>query len=156
MSPRIEILSEKKLVGQRIRMSIANDKTSELWRGFMPRRKEVLHPLTVDLFCLQDFDAALEFKDYHQDTVFDKWAAIEVANFDTVPDGMEAYTLTSGLYAVFLHKGAAEMGAEAFQHIYGTWLPTSEYIFEKKLSLKYSAINTKIMTRLRRKKSGYL
>ena len=72
MTPRIEILPENKLIGQRIRMSIADDKTSELWCGLMPRRKEVLHPLTTDLLCLQVFDASLEFKDYDQDTIFDK------------------------------------------------------------------------------------
>ena len=111
MTPRIEILPEKKLVGQRIRMSIANDRTPELWRGFMPRRKEVLNSLTSDLFCVQAFDATLEFTDYNQDTIFDKWAAIEAANFNSVPAGLETYTLPGGLYAVFLHKGAAATGA---------------------------------------------
>ena len=132
MTPRIEMLSEKKLVGQRIRMSIANDKTPELWRGFMPKRKEVLNPLTTDLFCLQAFDADLEFKDYNQDTVFDKWAAIEVSNFAAVPAEMETYTLPSGLYAIFLHKGAAATGAKTFQYIYGTWLPYSDYEFDNR------------------------
>ena len=132
MTPRIEMLPERKLVGQRIWMSIANDKTPELWRGFMPRRKEVLNPLTTNLFCLQAFDASLEFKDYNQDTEFDKWAAIEVADFDAVPADMETYTLPGGLYAVFLHKGAAATGAATFKYIYETWLPTSDYIFDNR------------------------
>ena len=132
MTPRIEILPEKKLIGQRIRMSIADDKTPELWCGLMPRRKEVLHPLTTDLLCLQVFDASLEFKDYNQDTIFDKWAALEVANFDAVPADMETYTLSGGLYAVFLHKGAAATGVTTFQYIYETWLPTSDYIFDNR------------------------
>ena len=112
-------------------MLIANNKTLELWRGFIPRKKEVLHSLTVDLFCLQDFDAALEFQDYNQNTIFDKRAAIEVANFDTVHDAMETYTLPDGLYAVFLHKNAAVIGATTFQYIYGAWLPNFDYIFDK-------------------------
>lgn len=132
MTPRIEFLPEKKLVGQRIRMSIANDKTPELWRGFMPRKKEILNPLTTDLFCLQDFDAALDFKDYNQNTLFDKWAAIEVANFNAVPAGIETYNLPGGLYAVFLHKGAAATGATTFQYIYGMWLPNSDYVFDNR------------------------
>jgi AraC family transcriptional regulator len=132
MTPRIEILPEKKIIGQRIRMSIANDKTPELWRGFMPRRKEIINPLTADLLCLQDFATDLNFKDYNQNTEFDKWAAIEVANFDTVPAGMETYNLPGGLYAVFLHKGAADTGAATFQYIYGTWLPSSNYVFDNR------------------------
>ena len=132
MTPKIKILPEKKLIGQRIRMSLSNDKTPELWRGFMPRRKEVINPVTTDLFCLQAFDTALEFKDYNQETVFDKWAAIEVANFDAVPAGMETYNLPGGLYAVFLHKGAAEAGARTFKYIYETWLPNSDYVFDNR------------------------
>ena len=55
-----------------------------------------------------------------------------MANFDTVPDGMETYTLPDVLYAVFLHKIAAVIGATAFQYIYGTWAPNSDYIFDKR------------------------
>ena len=44
-----------------------------------------------------------------------------------VPDGMECFNLDGGLYAVFLHKGAAATGAKTFQYIFNTWLPASEY-----------------------------
>ena len=132
MAPRIEILGSKKLVGQQVRMRLSDDKTSELWRGFMPRKREILFPVSTDLFCLQVFDDSLEFKDYNQHTEFTKWAAIEVANFDAIPEGLEAYTLLGGLYAVFLHKGAASTGAQTFGYIYGTWLPNSEYEFDNR------------------------
>jgi AraC family transcriptional regulator len=53
MHPRIETLPEKKLVGKWLEMSFANNKTAELWRSFMPRKKEIFN--TASTF----FDAAL-------------------------------------------------------------------------------------------------
>ena len=132
MTPRIEIISEKKLVGTKIRMSIVHDKTSELWRGFMPKIKTIFNPLTTDLICLQAFDASFQFKDYCQNTLFDKWAAIEVASFDTVPADLETYTLPGVLYAVFLHKGAAATAAKTFEYIYETWLLNADYEFDNR------------------------
>jgi AraC family transcriptional regulator len=45
---------------------------------------------------------------------------------------METFTLKAGLYAVFLHKGAAVTATETFQHIFGIWLPKSEYILDNR------------------------
>ncbi len=38
--PRIEKITEKKLVGMRINMSLADNKTAELWRTFMPKKRK--------------------------------------------------------------------------------------------------------------------
>jgi AraC family transcriptional regulator len=35
MTPRIEKLDDKKLIGKRQTMSLANNKTGELWKSFM-------------------------------------------------------------------------------------------------------------------------
>jgi AraC family transcriptional regulator len=43
MIPKIEYLHEKKLVGKRLSMSIGNNRTGELWRSFMPLRREILN-----------------------------------------------------------------------------------------------------------------
>ena len=66
------------------------------------------------------------------DATFDKWAAVEVAAFDTVPENMETYTMAGGLYAVFIHKGASDTGANTFQYIFGTWLPASNYVLDNR------------------------
>jgi len=41
MKPRIENITKKYLIGMRIKMTLANNKTSELWQQFMPRPKEI-------------------------------------------------------------------------------------------------------------------
>jgi AraC family transcriptional regulator len=132
MNPIIKILSEKKLIGKRIKMTLANNKTSELWKSFMPRRKEIRNSLNADLFSMQVYDQSFDFRNFNQDTIFEKWAAIEVSDIDTIPNEMETYILTGGLYAVFLHIGAASKGSKTFQYIFGTWLPNSEYTLDNK------------------------
>ena len=76
---------------------------------------------------MQVYDPRLSFEDFNENTRFEKWAAVEVADFESIPDSMESIILSEGLYAVFLHKGAASEGARTFSYIFGTWLPGSEY-----------------------------
>ncbi len=57
---------------------------------------------------------------------FEKWATVEVADFDKVPGDMECFTLTGGLYAVFDYKGSSIDG-RIFQYIFVTWLQNSNY-----------------------------
>ncbi len=126
MKPRIEIITAKKLIGKRLRMSLSENKTGELWRSFIQRRNEVKNAIGIELFSLQVYDP-LYFTDFNPNAVFEKWATVEVTDFSSVPDEMETFILKSGLYAVFLHKGAAVTGPVTFQYIFGTWLPDSGY-----------------------------
>jgi AraC family transcriptional regulator len=131
MVPRIETLSEKKLVGKRMKMSLADNKTGELWKRFMVSRKELKNNVGSDLYSVQILPP-LYFNNFNPATEFEKWAAAEVTDFDNVPDEMELFTLPGGLYAVFLHKGAADKGPQTFQYIFGTWLPNSEYVSDNR------------------------
>jgi AraC family transcriptional regulator len=99
--PRIELLPEKKLVGKRLSMTLTNNRTAELWGSFMPRRKEVKNTFSSDLYSMQVYDLSLDFKNFTPDTVFEKWATIEVTEFTDIPEGMESYILKGGLYAVY-------------------------------------------------------
>jgi len=127
MTPRFELLAEKKLIGKRLRMSVSNDRTYELWHSFMPRRKEIKNSLSTDLFNLKVFGPSYDFKNFNPDAEYEKWAAMEVSDFEHIPENMEPYTLKGGLYAVFIHKGDESTGAKTFGYIYGTWLPDSKY-----------------------------
>lgn len=126
MLPQIKTITSIKLIGQSLTMTFANNKTYELWRGFMTRRKEIINTVSADLFSIQVYDSAFDFKNFNPNTFFTKWAALEVANFDSVPDGMETYTLPGGLYAVFNYKGLSS-DTLIFEYIYGTWIPNSEF-----------------------------
>lgn len=104
-------------------MSFADDKTGQLWQRFMPRRKEIRNNMTTDLISLQIYPPGFDFS---PNTQFEKWAAIEVSDFEHVPDGMESLLLPEGLYAVFHYKGSS-MDTRIFQYIFGEWLPKSGY-----------------------------
>jgi AraC family transcriptional regulator len=72
------------------------------------------------------------FNNFSPNTEFEKWAAVEVTNFDTVPDEMATFTLKGGLYAVFLYQGAASAAANTFQYILGPWMSNSEYTLDNR------------------------
>jgi AraC family transcriptional regulator len=106
-------------------MSLANNKTGELWKSFMPRRKDIINKVTNDLFAIQVYKST-HFTDFKPTNEFEKWATVEVTNFDHVPNELETFTLSDGLYAVFNYKGLSTDNS-IFQYIYGTWLPGSTY-----------------------------
>ena len=123
MTPRIEILIEKKLIGKRLQMSLANNKTHELWRSFMPKRTEIQNTINSDLFAVQVYEPSY-FEAFNPNTLFEKWATLEVTNFDNIPADMESLTLSGGLYAVFELKGH---DIAIFDYIFRTWIPNSKY-----------------------------
>jgi AraC family transcriptional regulator len=129
MQPRIEVLKEKKLIGNRARMSFTNNKTFELWRSFMPRRKEIGNNVGAELYSVEVYDPSF-FDQFDAGAEFEKWAVVEVTDFNTVPAGMETLVFPTGLYAVFLHKGPASEGAKTYRYIFATWLPGSDYVVD--------------------------
>ena len=108
-------------------MSIANNRTFELWKSFMPLRAEIKNRITTDLISLQVYNPTLSFNDFDLNTEFEKWAVAEVSDFEPVPEGMETFLLTGGQYAVFIYKGAPADFGGTFNYIFKTWLPASEF-----------------------------
>lgn len=126
MNPRIEISTDKKLVGKRIEMSFSDNRTFELWSAFMPRLKEVNNKIGSDLYSIEVYDSQF-FNNFDLNHGFVKWAAIEVTDFNAIPDGLETFELSDGLYAVFTHRGPASKGSDTYQFIFEKWLPNSTY-----------------------------
>jgi AraC family transcriptional regulator len=127
MEPKIETFKETKLVGKKIKMSFANNKTVELWQSFSPRRKEIKNSINSDLYSVEIYPDTKFFKEFNPKIEFEKWAAIEVSDFDSIPDEMEKLIIPKGQYAVFHYRGKPSGAQETFRFIYGTWLPNSEY-----------------------------
>ena len=125
MNPRIETIGPKKLVGRRLTMSLSGNKTAELWKSFMPRREDLSNVLNKDVISMTIYPPSY-FLEFSPDHEFEKWATMEVSDFDRVPGDMEAYNLEGGLYAVFDYKGSGRDNS-IFQEIFGTWLPGSSY-----------------------------
>lgn len=129
MTPRIETTKEKKLVGKRMTMSYADYRVGELWGSFMPRKKEITNNLTNELISLVVYSQT-HFADFNMTNEFERWATIEVADFDNVPDEMKTYILPSGLYAIFHYIGLSTGISSFYQNIFNVWLPNSEYVLD--------------------------
>jgi AraC family transcriptional regulator len=117
MTPKIETSNEKKLVGKRMTMSYADYRIGELWGSFMPRRKEITNCINNDLMSMVVYQP-MHFANFKPTNEFERWAAVEVENFDKVPNEMETYILPSGLYAVFLYKGTSTDISIFYQNIF--------------------------------------
>jgi AraC family transcriptional regulator len=129
MTPRIETTNEKKVVGKRLSMSFTDYRISELWSSFMPKRKEITNNLNNDLISFVIYKPS-HFTDFKPTNVFEKWATVEVTNFDNVPEEMEAYILPSGLCAVFHYTGLSSGSSTFYQYIFDDWLPKSAYLLD--------------------------
>ncbi len=126
IQPRIVTVREKILIGTSLRMSLTNNRTGELWRSFMPHRKEITGTLSADLYSLQSYPHTY-WSDFRPDREFEKWALVEVSGFDVpVPEGLDTFILPAGAYAVFLYKGLSTDN-RIFQYIFHEWLPASGY-----------------------------
>jgi AraC family transcriptional regulator len=124
---RISLQSDKLLVGIAAKMSIGSDATSNLWQRFMPRRKEIQNAVGEVLYCVQSFSESDGFVSFTPETVFEKWAAVEVASRNNVPDEMKLFVLGGGHFAVFDHCGPSSEFPKTLNFIFSQWLPKSEW-----------------------------
>jgi len=125
LNPTILQSSEKKLIGRNLKMSLIHNKTTSLWRGFMHLKATISNPISEYFFSLQVYPSDY-FTPFSPSKEFVKWAAVEVANFDIIPNQMESFTIQEGRYAVFNYKGSSENKA-IFEAIFTQWLPSSNY-----------------------------
>lgn len=125
IEPSIVNTAEKKLVGQRLILTLANYPIKDLWKSFHPKVKE-LKTINNELISISVYDSSY-FNAFDPFKEFEKWAAVEVSDFENLPIETEIINLPGGLYAVFDYRGSSENNS-IFQYIYGEWVPNS--IFE--------------------------
>ncbi|MBL7998926.1 MAG: GyrI-like domain-containing protein [Candidatus Kapabacteria bacterium] len=123
-------MEEQRIVGKRRTMSFVNYTVAELWRSFLPRRNEIANTVTHDLISAAVYPHP-HIADLASTDEFERWAGVEVTGTDAVPDGMEILTLPRGEYAVFHYKGLST-DTSVFQYIFGTWLPQSGYVEDRR------------------------
>lgn len=128
MNPKIKELEEKKLIGYRIKMSLTDNKTGQLWGQFAPRIKEIQNRVSEDKVSMQIYPP-LYYTPFNPGKEFEKWATVEVQDFEKIPNGMEPFILEKGLYAVFDYQGSSSDNS-IYQYIFSEWLPKSNYVVD--------------------------
>lgn len=139
MQPKIIHFSESTFVGISRCFSLVDYQVSELWQSFMPRRHEIQNVKSKQLFNIQ-----VNPSDYSFDpkTEFEKWAALEVDAFTSIPEGMQKLIIPTGRYAVFTYRGDGSNASDFFRSIFTQWLPEAQLQWENRpqfeiLSEKY-------------------
>ena len=130
MQPRLEVLSPKLLIGQQAILSLANDKTKQLFREFMPRRKEIVQIKDQFIYDLRIYPENY-FTSFKPAATFTKWALVEVTHLEQIPAGMQSFELQGGAYAVFTPSGPAN-DPGIYQYIFGQWLPASGFALDRR------------------------
>jgi AraC family transcriptional regulator len=122
--PEIRDFAGKLLTGVRRRMSFVNDRTSEIWREFRAREKEISGRGGNESYSVKVYDSGYSFANFDPAAEFDTWAAAEVSE----PTGeFQTLRIPAGTYAVFAHKGSAAEAPRTFGYIFGEWLRHSGF-----------------------------
>ncbi len=125
LTPRIEFIQDKRLIGLHLEMSLQTNKTGQLWANFIPRRQEITQVLSSNLISLQNYPPNY-FSHFSISNNFEKWACVEVSPSAHIPYGMNELQLPGGHYAVFDYQGLSA-NSQIFEYIFGSWLPSSQY-----------------------------
>ncbi len=142
MQPIIKSIQEKQLIGIHKEMSLTENKTSELFREFMPRRKEIHHLKDNNTFEMMAYPHGY-FRSFNPSTKFTKWALAEVSAIDNIPSNMLTYTLVEGQYAVFHYKGLSS-DSSIYEYIFSKWLPNAPYQLDDRPHFNVLGEKTKI------------
>ena len=141
MNPRIEKLETKRLIGAKLNMSLIDNKTGQLWGQFGPRIKEIQNRVSEDKLSMQIYPP-FYYDQFNPAREFEKWAAVEVKDFETVPSGLKSFILKEGLYAVFDYKGSSS-DHSVFEYIFSQWIPSSGYVVDDRPHFEVLGLNYK-------------
>ncbi|MEH6836918.1 MULTISPECIES: AraC family transcriptional regulator [Falsihalocynthiibacter] len=127
MEPNIVVRSEVRVIGTARQYTEEDLDMDTLWSAF---REEVVHisnRVGRDAFGIYE-----EYQESEDGVGFSYICAVEVSDFDNIPDGMIARVIPSHLYAVFQHEGPVSSLPETMKYIWGSWLPKSDYEYVEK------------------------
>ncbi len=130
--PEIIEMEPKKLMGISLHTSLADDKTALLWKRFMKQKKEITNTKSDDLFSVQVYDEGFMKGQFNSQSVYEKWAALEVEDYSNLQEDMKGLKLPGGLYAVFTHEGTSKEFAETAKFIFDEWIPSSKYSLDNR------------------------
>ena len=124
--PRIEKITPLFLIGMHCAMSIAENKTRELWKGFMPHKKKIENHVPDQHYSVEIYPRGY-FDRFDPQRPFTKWAAVAAKPGSNPPESMESLNIPGGLYAVFRYKGRPEEVSSFYRYIFTEWLFQNSY-----------------------------
>ena len=120
-------LPETYYLGHKVEMTLENNKTQELFRGFMPLRKQILNKSSEYVLLLHEYNKQTTFENFTPQTIHTNWALQQVNALELSTSDFLHYTLPSQNYAIFLHSGGVAEFAGSMHYIFSDWFPNSGY-----------------------------
>ncbi|MDF2158590.1 GyrI-like domain-containing protein [Algoriphagus sp. CAU 1675] len=145
MRIRIKQIKEKKLIGLKLTMNHFEDRSGELWAQFLSKRRLISPFSTQDMICVQNYEKNY-FKNLDQGKNFEKWVTLEVQDHKNIPEGMHAFLLEEGLYAV-IEPSFFNCTWEALQHLLQYWLPSTDFRLDDRPHLEVFSDRSKIFSK---------
>lgn len=130
LQAELRTLTPTLLMGHCLPMTLAQNRTAELWSGFMPQRHTIAPTLGPELYSVQVYDTLPQPGPGMLTQPFVKWATLAVPAEAPLPEGMQQLQLPGGLYAVFQYRGLPSQAGPFFQAIFTQWLPASGYALD--------------------------
>lgn len=124
---KIVFVKERVLIGKRMTMSFANNKSRELWQSFRSDLAKQAVSVETPFINLHKYPADFSFSEFNPNKEFEKWALLEVPESTEVPEGLEKFILEEGYYATFKYQGLAKDYNATAQWFFTQWLPKSAY-----------------------------
>jgi AraC family transcriptional regulator len=128
LTPEVKLIPAKMMIGKKLTLSLTDNKTTELWRSFMPYRKYIKDSVGSAVYSINIYPAGY-FENFDPSREYEKWAAVEASGSAPNPAEMKNLIIPAGLYAIFHYKGSS-LDSRIFQYIYSEWLPASEYMLD--------------------------
>lgn len=126
ITPIIQEVEAKRLVGKSQMMSLVDFRVEELWNSFLPI--SIKNRVSAGLISMTIYQPSY-FIDFDPSAEFEKWAAVEVSEFEDVPADLRTFVLPKGLYAIFHYQGLSSDNS-IFRYIFDEWLPNSNYVLD--------------------------
>lgn len=137
MQPKTVNRDQIKLVGMQYIGNNENGEIPQLWESFITRAKEIGGTINNRAFygvceCICEGPCKCGMGG---DFLY--IAAVEVSEFDGVPEGMVTKTIPAAKYAVFIHKGSLDGLCDTMNSIYCKWIPESKITPNQKFCFEY-------------------
>ena len=123
MEPKFETKLSFKAVGMMFSGKVKGNELYELWDRFSKVISEIPNRSNTDM-C---YGIVNPFSTKMEDGEMEYVAAVEVDNFNNVPEGMVSIEIPESHYAIFTHKGHIRNFMDTIKFVFGQWLPNSDY-----------------------------
>lgn len=126
LAPEIVSEPDRQLVGLHCKTSSLQNNIPTLWKIFRRRQSEINNPTDNGSFGVSGY-GDFKLEQFVLSAMLDKWATIEVSVIKSIPEDMVSYSLRSGTYARFMHRGGKKNIQMSFEYAYSVWLTNSIY-----------------------------